>query len=48
MKRLCVFYYKAYEWLGCNVEWIICKKCQKELRVGSALRTHWTRPKEKQ
>ena len=34
MKRLCVFYYKAHEWLGCNVEWIVCKECQKKLRCG--------------
>ena len=34
MKRLCVFYYKAYEWLGKPIDWIICKECQRGLAKG--------------
>lgn len=38
MKRLCVFYYKAYEWLGKPIDWIICKECQRDLAKGRHLK----------
>jgi hypothetical protein len=38
MKRLCVFYYKAPEWLGKPVKWIVCKECQKKLKSPVILR----------
>lgn len=34
MKRLCVFYYLAAEWIGRPVEWIVCKECQRRLQRG--------------
>jgi len=41
MKRLCVFYKQASQWIGNKkVEWIICKGCQKKLRNGVRLRIH--------
>lgn len=40
MKRLCVFYYKARDWVGKPVEWIVCKECQKQLRKGEVLHAH--------
>lgn len=44
MKRLCVFYdtpkrRTASEWLGRNIEWIVCKRCQKILRSGKHIYT---------
>lgn len=37
MKRLCVFYYRAEEWVGKRVEWIVCKECSKKIREGERL-----------
>jgi hypothetical protein len=37
-KRLCVFYCKAYEWLGYAIDWIICKECQRKLAKGIPLK----------
>src|SRR5579859_4093418 len=37
MKRLCVFYKRAHDWLGKPIEWIVCKECQKRLRRGEWL-----------
>jgi hypothetical protein len=34
MKRLCVFYKFAHRWVDRPVEWIVCKQCQKRIRVG--------------
>lgn len=34
MKRLCMFYKKANEWVGKPIEWIICKECQKKILRG--------------
>ena len=34
MKRLCVFYYRAHEWLGKRVQWIVCRECQRRLQRG--------------
>ena len=45
MKRLCVFYYKAHEWLGKPVNWIICKECQRELAKGVPLKVRFRRAK---
>lgn len=39
MKRLCVFYYRADEWLGKRVEWIVCRECQRKLQRGMTLRS---------
>ena len=39
VKRLCVFYYRADEWLGKRVEWIVCKECQRKLVRGIMLRS---------
>ena len=41
MKRLCVFYYKAHEWLKKPVEWIVCKECQRQLAKGTSLKVHF-------
>lgn len=41
MKRLCIFYVFAADWLGKPVEWIVCKQCQKKLRKGSTLRPQY-------
>ena len=39
MKRLCVFYCRPKEWLGkSNVEWIVCKECQRQLQKGQKLK----------
>lgn len=44
MKRLCVFYYKAYEWFGRDcIEWIVCKECQKRLTREGAVRPFFQR-----
>jgi hypothetical protein len=32
MRRLCVFYYKAAEWQGKPVQWIVCTKCRAKIR----------------
>lgn len=32
MKRLCIFYRLAGQWRDKPVEWIVCKRCQRELR----------------
>jgi hypothetical protein len=45
VKRLCVFYYKAHEWLGKPVNWIICKECQSELAKGIPLKVCFRRVK---
>lgn len=37
MKRLCVFYRLAQDWLGRPVEWIVCKECQRKLQRGENL-----------
>jgi len=37
-KRLCVFYYKAYAWLGKPINWIICQECQRKLAKGTPLK----------
>ena len=42
VKRLCVFYIRAYQWLGSTkVEWIVCKECQKKLNRGVELMPTW-------
>jgi hypothetical protein len=39
MKRLCVFYCRPKQWLGKkNIEWIVCKECQRELQRGHKLK----------
>jgi hypothetical protein len=38
MKRLCVFYYKAFAYLGKPIDWIICKQCQCKLAKGEPLK----------
>jgi len=41
MKRLCVFYKQATQWVGNKkVEWIVCKECQKKLRNGVRLKMY--------
>lgn len=38
MKRLCVFYKNADLWCGrLDVEWIVCKGCQRKLRSGEMM-----------
>lgn len=37
MKRLCVFYYRAHEWSGKPVEWIVCKECSRRIAKGEKL-----------
>jgi hypothetical protein len=39
MKKLCVFYKQAWKWLGKEVQWIVCKECQKKLLAGKLLKT---------
>lgn len=31
-KRLCIFYKKAADWWGKDINWIVCKECQKKLK----------------
>lgn len=33
-KRLCVFYKVAEQWIGKDVEWIVCKHCQRLIEKG--------------
>jgi len=37
MKRLCVYYRLAEQWLGKPVQWIVCKECQAKLRKAKRL-----------
>ena len=37
MKKLCVFYKDAEEWIGKRIDWIVCKECAKKLRDGERL-----------
>jgi len=32
MKRLCIFYRLAGKWLDKDINWIVCKECQKKLK----------------
>ena len=41
MKRLCVFYYKAYEWLDKPINWIVCKECQRKLAKAVPLKVRF-------
>lgn len=31
MRKLCVFYKNAEQFLGKKIKWIVCQKCQKKL-----------------
>lgn len=35
MKRLCIFYKYAGNYLGKPIDWIVCKECQKKLHYGT-------------
>jgi hypothetical protein len=35
MKRFCIFYYRASEWLGKPIEWVVCK-CQAKIKRGES------------
>jgi hypothetical protein len=37
MKRLCIFYKNATEFIGKNIQWIVCQECQKRLRNGEKI-----------
>ena len=38
MKRLCIFYKNADAYIGKQIDWIVCKQCQRKLRSGERLR----------
>lgn len=47
MRRLCVFYNKAYKFLGSKkVEWIVCQRCQRDLHKGASLKVAFDAPKQ--
>lgn len=37
MKKLCIFYKYTDKWIGKKIDWIVCKKCQRELKHGILL-----------